>query len=60
MKYRAGPTVEELRKLVDRALYLIDPMAISHLTLGTEWRTDAEIWIRDVLPILFPKKQVRA
>src|SRR5271156_109239 len=50
------PTVEELRKLIDRALYLIDPMAISHLPAGTEWRKDAEVWIRDALPIVFPKK----
>lgn len=45
----------ELFKLVDRALYLIDPMAISHLTLGTEWRGDAEVWIRDAVPIIFRK-----
>jgi hypothetical protein len=45
-----------LYKLVDRALYLIDPMAISHMTLGTEWRVDAGEWIRDALPILFSKR----
>ena len=45
-----------LYKLVDRALYLIDPMAISHMTLGTEWRVDAGMWIKDALPILFPKR----
>lgn len=45
-----------LYKLVDRALYLIDPMAISHMTLGTEWRVDAGMWIKDALPILFPRK----
>lgn len=51
---RVAPSV--LHGLVDRALYLIDPMAISHMTLGTEWRVDAEKWIKDVVPILFPKR----
>jgi len=45
----------ELFSLVNRALYLIDPMAISHLTFETEWRGDAEVWIRDAVPIIFNK-----
>lgn len=49
----------KLRGLVDRALYLIDPMALSHLTAGTEWRKDAEQWIRDALPAVFGDRKMK-
>jgi len=47
----------KIRDLLDRAFYLVDPLALSHLTQGTDWRKDAEQWIRDTLPVLHGREE---
>jgi len=49
---------ENLRRLLRRAICeFIEPMGISHLTAGTQWRVEANAFIKECLPIVFGKDE---
>lgn len=57
--YEHDPTCQTvssatLRELLRRAIVeFIEPMGISHLTKDTQWRAEADAFIKKCLPIVF-------
>jgi len=53
-----GWEVGALRELLRRAIVdFIEPMGISHLSQGTEWRTEAEKFVQAVVPVVFRRDE---
>ena len=51
-----GWEVAALRELLRRALVdFIEPMGISHMTVGTAWRVEADKFVNAVVPVIFKR-----
>ena len=51
-----GGEVAALRELLRRAIVdFIEPLGVSHLTAGTEWRVEADKFMRAVVPVVFKR-----
>lgn len=48
----------DLRELLRRAICdFIEPMAISHMTKDTEWRVEADKFLKECVPLVFGKDE---
>jgi hypothetical protein len=57
-RYVPSDNATRLKELLRRAIVdFIEPMGISHLTKDTQWRTDADAFIKECLPLVFGKDE---
>jgi hypothetical protein len=49
---------ENLRRLLRRAICdFIEPVGISHISIDTEWRKEADAFLKECVPLVFGKDE---